>query len=419
MKLYNVEVEKAILGSLLIDNSLIETVNIKIKPEYFYITDNQKIYESIIKFYNLHKIVDITSLNDFDIEYVSKLYDSVTTTSSLNHHVKILIDLAVRRNLIKASDNIKNIASNEDITEIETVKSESLAVINNISIPENKRPKRTMMNIVSDTLTKLENAFMKGENAYYKWDINWLQMQTGGMQEGYTILAARPSVGKTALALQLSKCIAKQGAKVAIFSLETMENKIVSRLIINHGNIDGKYFKKPELLNEEIWRKIAITASQIAELPIYLYDDIFYLEEIILKVQELKAKSELDAVVIDYLQLVETKKKFSSSNERITYISRQIKILQQTLGLQIMVLSQFSRETEKLKRAPILSDLRDSGAIEQDATDIWFLHVDPDFIYEINKPIDTALIIAKQKEGQRNIKKTLKFYGNSQRFYEN
>ena len=418
MNLYNPEAEKAILGSMIVDNNLIKKAQTEIKPEYFHNTENKKIFEAIIKLFEVHKVVDIITLSEFDIAYIADLFNSVMTTANINHYIKILTNMAIRREIIKASENIKNIAIDEQIDEIETVKSEALAILNRVSVPEGKKPKRRMIDIVSDTLTKLEKAYLNQDESYYKWNLNWIQDKTGGVKPGYTILAARPSVGKTSLAMQLGRGVASQGAKVAIFSLETMEDVLTNIMICNKGNIDNKYMQKPSLLTDEIWVKLGKTASEIAELPIQIYDNVFFIEEIVLKSQELLVSEGLDLIILDYVQLVETHKKTSNQNEKVSHISREIKKLQQTNGIHILVLSQFSRQAEN-KKEPTLSDLRDSGSLEQDATNVWFLHVDSDFQYQEGASVETHLIIAKQKDGARNIKRKLKFYGNTQRFYDN
>lgn len=418
MKLHNIEAEKSVLGCLMIDNSLIKKVQLQIIPEYFYSPENRKIFETIVKLYEKYNLVDITTLNEFKFEYLEVLVNSVISASSINHYLQIISDLAIRRQIYMSSEKIKEIALDENIEQIQMVKADALYAINSISLPDGKKSRRKMTDIVADTLIKLENAYLKGENAYYKWNLNWLQDKTGGMKAGYTILAARPSVGKTSLALQLGTGIASQGAKVAIFSLETMEDIVTNTIICNKGGIDNKYFKTPTMLNAEQWGKIGKTAAEISELKIEMFDNVFFIEELVLKSQELIASDGLDLIIIDYIQLLESHKKTTSQNDKISHISRQIKKLQQTNGIQILVLSQFSRESEK-KKEPTLSDLRDSGSLEQDATNVWFLHVDSDFVYKEGEPVETQLIIAKQKDGVRNIKKKLKFFGNNQRFYDN
>lgn len=420
MKLYNHEAEKALLGCLIIDNNLIKKIQSQFNAEYIHNDVHKKLYETIIKLYEIHNVVSIPSLNDFSIDYVSNICDSIMTTSNINHYIKIVTDLAIRRELYKASDKVKEISLDEDIEQIETVKSESLSVINNVTLPEIGKAKRKMADIVLDTLGKLEIAYSRGESAYYKWIIKWIQDKTGGMKSAYTILAARPSIGKTSLALQLGKGIAKQNARVAIFSLETMEDELTNILISNEGNIDNKCFKTPSTLTPELWAKIATTGAEISKLPIHIFDDVFFIEDIILKSQELISSEGLDLIIIDYIQLIETRKKTSTSNEKVSIISRELKKLQQQNGLHILVLSQLKRDSENIKpRPPVLSDLRDSGSLEQDATNVWFLHVDSEFEYQEGKPVETQFIIAKQKNGARNIKTKLKFYGKSQRFYDN
>lgn len=419
MKLWNYESEKYILGSMICDNKLIRKIQEALKVEYFYNPEHLHLYESILKIYEKNKAVDIAMLNEFDFAFIAEIAETIITTSNIRQHIKIVRELAIRRDIIKSTEKIRNIAITEDM-EIETVKSESLSILNGISIPEKKRSQTKMLDIATSFLNNLENRYKQGVNPNKSWGLQWLDDKTGGIKPEFTILAARPSVGKTALALQLGKCVAEQGAKVAIFSLEMSRDMLTGRMIANHGRIDKTLFDKTHLLKDEHWQAIGRVSSQIAMLPITMFDDVMYIEEIVLKCEEMKADEGLDLVIIDYIQLVETHKKTTNANERVSHISRALKKLQQSNNIHLLALSQFNRETEK-QTLPTLSNLRDSGSLEQDANNVWFLHVDSKDSENAQKVeyIETQLIIAKQREGERNIKKKLKFYGKTQRFYEN
>jgi replicative DNA helicase len=415
---YNPEAEKAILGCMIIDNVLIRKIQANFKPEYFYTPMNQSLYLEILKLYEKHGTVDIPMLFEFDIEYVSEICKAIATTQNARQYVNIVRNLGIRRELFKAAEKVRDIAMSEDIDDIQIIKSEALATINNVQLLENRRLNTKAIDIVTNSMSNLEKRYKQGANTYRSWKLNWLQDKTGGVKPEYTILAARPSVGKTAFALQIAKEIALQGGKVAIFSLEMPSEACINRIICNHGNINKDYFDKPGILDEKGWDLIGRTSPVVAMLPLTIYDDIFYIEEVILKCEELKASEGLDFVVIDYIQLMETTKKTANANERISHISRNIKKMQQRNKIHVLALSQFNRESET-QTVPTLRNLRDSGSLEQDGNNVWFLHVDPKDIEGKDGVVETQLIIAKQREGERNIKKKLKFYAKTQKFYEN
>lgn len=418
MIIQNPEAERAILGCMVIDNSLIRRIQPNFKPEYFYNPTNQKLYCQILKLYEEKKAVDMPMLFDFDIDYVAAICNSIATTQNIKHYVNIVRNLGIRRELMRASDKVKEIAMSEEMEDIELVKSEALATINNVQLPDSRKANTKAIDVVTASLSNLEKRYKDGDNVYRNWGIKWLQDKTGGVKPEYTILAARPSIGKTAFALQLAKQVALQGGKVAIFSLEMSSEACINRMICNHGNINKDYFDKPGMLNVDAWMQIGRVAPTIGMLPITIYDDVFYVEDMILKCEELQANEGLDFVVVDYIQLMETTKKTVNANERVSHISRSLKKLQQRNKIHLLALSQFNRESEN-QSVPALKNLRDSGSLEQDGNNVWFLHVDAKDMEGNNGAIDTQLIIAKQREGERNIKKTLRFYGKTQKFYEN
>lgn len=418
MLIHNTEAEKAILGCMIIDNNLIKKVQANFKPEYFYTTMNQSMYLEILRLYEQHRAVDMPMLFEFNIDYVSEICKAIATTQNVRQYVSIVRNLGIRRELIKASEKVRDIAMDDEIDDIDIIKSEALAVVNNVQLPEVRKTNIDAIDIVTNSITNLEKLYKNGSNVYYNWGLPWLQDKTGGVKPEYTILAARPSVGKTAFALQLGKAVALQGKKVAIFSLEMPSESCTNRMICNQGGIDKDFFDKPTTLNDKAWEMIGRTAPIIAMLPLTIYDDVFYIEELVLKCEELKASKGLDFVIIDYIQLLETRQKTNSTNDRVSHISRCIKKLQQRNKLHLLVLSQFNRESET-QQIPTLRNLRDSGSLEQDASNVWFLHVDPANMEAKDGYVETQFIIAKQREGERNIKRKLKFYGKTQKFYDN
>lgn len=415
--MYNAEIEKSVLACLILDNSLIEKAQHEISYNHFHNEIYKRLYEEIVSCYKSKGIADITILKSVDVQSLAEIINFVPTVSNWSKYKKELVDLGVKRELLRAIDEIKKRA--EDITlDGEALKFESLSILNDIKVESKSEEKSHVSDVILQSLKLLEDKH-NGNIIYKSWGIKWLNEKTGGIKPALTYLAARPSVGKTAFALQIGKYVAKQGGKVAIFSLEMDKASICNRLICNLGNIDKNIFDRPGIVPEKVWSEINRNACLISELPIHIYDKQFSIEKILLKSEEQRAKHGLDLLIVDYVQLCESKQKFSSPNERISYISRQLKKYQQQTGIHVLALSQFNRETE-LKKFPTLANLRDSGSLEQDGNNVLFLHEEysePDQTQDQDSK-EILLIIAKQREGERNICTKLKFYGRSQRFYE-
>ena len=416
--MYNMEIEKSVLGCLMINNKLIEQAQKEITYNHFYNELYKRLYEEILDCYKKKGIADLTVLKGVDIESLTEIISFVPTVSNWNKYKRELIDLGVKRELLRATEDIRKKVESED-ADPEILKFDCLNILNAIKIESKQAENSHVGDIVADALTCLENKH-NGCVIHKKWGIKWLDEKSGGIKSELTYLAARPSVGKTAFALQIAKYVAKQGDRVAIFSLEMDKTSVCNRMICNAGNIDKNHFDKGGCIPDDAWKQISLTSAQISELPIHIYDKYYTIEEILLRAEEQRTRYGLDMLILDYVQLCESRQKFNSTNDRISYISRQLKKYQQQTGIHIMALSQFNRESEQ-KKFPTLANLRDSGSLEQDGNNVFFLHeeyVDPEQ-GESQKHKDIYLIIAKQREGERNISTMLKFYGNTQRFYDN
>ena len=415
--MYNMEIEKSVLGCMLIDNKLIDKAMKEITPNHFYNELYKRLYEEMVDCYTKKGIADVTVLKSIDIESIVTIVNFVPLVSNWNKYKKELINLGIKRELLRAAEEIKRKVEDDDL-EPEMLKIDCLNILNGIKIEERFVESSSICDIATEALTSLEEKH-KGNVACKKWGLKWLDEKTGGVKPELTYLAARPSIGKTAFALQLGKYFAKQGGKVAIFSLEMDKKSICNRMICNAGNIDKNNFDRPGEVPDEVWKDIAKTLGSITELPLHIYDKYYTIEEILLRAEEQRIKSGLDMLILDYIQLCESRQKFNSTNDRISYISRQLKKYQQQTGIHVMALSQFNRETES-KKFPTLANLRDSGSLEQDGNNVFFLHEENAELEEYGKMKhkEILLIIAKQREGERNIYTKLKFYGNTQRFYE-
>jgi len=416
--LVNLEAERALLGCLILENKLIQETSLKVKEDDFYNEEYQKLYKEILCKYLKHEKVDITNLSTLNINELVFVLESVVTTSNINMYANVVVELAVKRNFIRNFDAIKTEIIKDETLDIFHIQSKALEIINNMKMLENNDCEN-FSEILCATLDNLEQQFRKGNKIYKSWGYKWLDEKTGGIKPAFTILAARPSVGKSALSLQLALNAAKQGLKVAFFSLEMPNEQNMHRILASSLPLSKDYFDKPWTLTDEAWKLIAKNIGIISNYQIKIYDKSFSADEIIFKCIQQKANEGLDFVVIDYLQLVESPKNFKSTNDKISYISRNFKKFQQQNGIHLLALSQLNRETEK-QDMPGLYNLRDSGSLEQDADNVWLLHpVKKEDEKTLSESVELYLILAKQRGAERNIMKKFKFYGNTQRFYEN
>ena len=415
--LYNTDIEKVVLGCLILDNTLILQARKDIVQQAFFNTSYSKLYNEILKVHESKSVADIATLKSLDVEELVDICNSVPTVSNFNVYRKELLEMKAKRDLVSMIDKIK-ISVTQGETSVEELKTEALGFISDIELPEQEKEDNSILASCSEALERLES-IQNNTQSHFKWGIKWLDEQTGGVKPTLTYLAARPSMGKTAFALQIARSIAVQGGKVAIFSLEMDKVTLTNRLICNAGGINKNCFDKRLPIKEEDWVKISKTAANVSNLSIHIYDKYFRIEEILLKAEEQRAKEGLDLLVLDYIQLTESSQNHKSTNDRISYISRQLKKYQQKTGVNVFVLSQFNRGADS-NEYPLLSHLRDSGSLEQDGRNIWFLHCEKeDPSHESKGHKEVKLIIAKQSEGERNIYKNLKFYGVTQRFFEN
>jgi len=418
MMLYNTEIEKSVLGCIIIDNGLVDKCRLEIKDVYFSNPLLRKTYEEILEIYPHKGIADIATIKTIAVEDILEITNFVVTTANFNLYKAELIDLGIKREMLKAAESIKQNIMNSNETTSDALKMDILNTFNSIQVKSSCKEKTEIHDVMMLTIDRLEKKYLGIDSVNKLWGIKWLDEQTGGIKPELTYLAARPSIGKTALALQICRVAAKQGMNVAFFSLEMDSVSVTNRLICNDGNIIKDYFDKNIIIPKEIWIKICRTTAEVGSLPMNIFDKCFLIEDILLNCEELRAKGKLDFIIIDYIQLCETSQRYNNPNDRISIISRQLKKYQQQIGIPVLALSQFNRETE-LKKYPTLSSLRDSGCLEQDANNVFFLHdSEPDMSNEITDSKELQLIIAKQREGNRNIFCPLKFYGKTQRFYD-
>ena len=413
----NIDAEKALIGSLFWSKSSLQKGCEDVEKEYFYLDSNAKIFEVIKDLYNLRKPIDVntvtTELVDRNllnqvggVEYLSEVVGSVATGANIKYYIDTVIQKYTLRKLIESATIIEKTA-NTDSVDVSMAVEEAEKLILDVG-----RTRRTSEFIkITDVLAKTQEdleilAKNKGKITGLTTGLKDLDNITEGLHETQLIIiAARPAVGKTAFALNVAAAAAKSTKKnIAIFSLEMPAEQLVLRMISSLGQIDNKKLQTGRLETED-YRRLNEAMSQLADTNIYFHDGASTtVSEIQAKCRRLATQGEgLGLIVIDYLQLIDASNRYQGARQQeISEISRKLKTMALELNVPVIALSQLSRNVEKREdKRPVLSDLRESGAIEQDADIVAALHAPesdtPQTDDSIPSPIQ--LIILKHRNG--------------------
>ncbi len=405
--LFSEEVEKNVLGILLVCENTRRYLRI-INREDFYIPKNRIIYSIMSDLYSQDNPIDILSIketakdkkyDDKDIlEYLVKISETIVTSSNIEYYIKKLKNYSTRREIEKKAKeilkNIQDVSSDEDPGEIKKACIETMSKIKTLNI---NAKQEEMSDVIVEAVKVIEKKVNEKENNKYETGFYKLDMITDGLHEQeFTIVAARPGVGKTCFALNIAENISRKGIYTYLVSLEMSKEQIGNRMIASNSMIDSHKLRKG-WLDEKDWEKIALSATELSELKILLDSESKTIQEIETKAMELKERKNMGLMIIDYLQLLKSKEKFNIREQEVADISRRLKLLSRDLNIPVIALCQLNRETEKRKR-PALSDLRESGSLEQDADNVIFLHVDEE--EKIKQYImDIQVIVAKQRNG--------------------
>lgn len=416
---YSIEAEQAVLGCMIIERECIDTVMKKLQPSDFYLQPHKDICQYIYQLYNENKPVEFVTLSEkHDIAYLAEMMDIVSTTESIKNHIDIVKSKSIRRKYIDYAKQIIDKAYDGNYESILDFKNDVQQIIDIDVGSETKEIQD--MRVIVDLIDEIEKKRNNNDDGIgIKYGFYWIDKQTCGIHESdLTILAARPSVGKTALACQIAINVARQNKHVAIFSLEMSTKQLGTRILSNVSGVESHKMRNVRMLNDGDWDRLSVTQGNIYDYPIYFHDTAFKVEEIRNYARKLKNKGNLDYIIIDYLQLCDTQKKCNSTNDRVSHLSRQFKLLAKELNVSILLLSQLSRQNEKDNRRPALTDLRDSGSIEQDADNVFFLHDSSYGHYEQKQEnrVPVEFIIAKQRNGVRDIYCEIDYIKAIQRF---
>lgn len=428
---HDIEAEQAVIGSMLTDkDAVMEAVEV-LKPESFYREDNKLIFTAIVNLYNKSEPIDLVTVKDelfsmgsFEkvggFEYLVTLPDKVPTTANVQKYIKIVEEKWTLRNLIKTANEIIDLGYNptEDVEDIMAGAEKKIFDI----IQKNSQKTYTPINeVLVESFTKLEELYnRKSKITGVPTGFSDFDNMTAGLQGSDLILiAARPAMGKTAFALNIAAHAAiRENVPVALFSLEMSKDQLVNRILCMEAMVDSNKVRTGKL-EEDDWNKLAGVVGPISDSGIYIDDTPgISIMEIRTKCRKLKMEKDIGLIVIDYIQLIQgsSNRKNGSREQEIAEISRTLKILAKELNVPVVALSQLSRAVEQRPdHRPMLSDLRESGSIEQDADIVIFLYRDDYYNPDSEEKDIAEIIIAKHRGGSTGTVKLL-WMGNYTKF---
>ncbi len=407
------EAEQSLLGAMYLDRDCIPEVIDLVRGEDFYIARHRELFEAILELYNLGKGADLVTLKEHlilrgtlekigGIDFVVEVANLVPATERAGQYAAIVRDKAVQRRMIRLADDIRGKCYRGDEKTDDILASAQQGVIE-LSQARNSQGLVHVGRYLDENLTRLEE-LSKKDSSITGIPTGFIDIdrRTSGLHPAeLIILAARPAMGKTSFALNIAKNVAVKAKKnVAIFSLEMPAAQLASRLLSTEAKISADRIKKGNIKDEE-WGKIGDAVAVLGQAGIYVDDtSSITVAEIGARCRKLMLEKGLHMVVIDYLQLITGSSRGGNRQQEISEISRTLKILANDLNIPIIALSQLSRASDKEKREPLLSDLRDSGAIEQDADMVMFLHREGYYHEDAEEPNKAKCNFAKHRNGE-------------------
>jgi len=405
----SLEAEMSVLGSMLLDKEAIAKAVEMLRPGDFYREAHRLIFEGIVQVFDEGEAVDLITVSEKlrqmgvleevgGVSYIATLANSVPTAANLEYYARIVQEKSVLRQLIAAATQIVT-RCYEGREDAEVILDEAEQMIFQVSQRRGSPSYVPMREVLIESLERIEYLYSHKGAAYgVPTGFTDLDRLTSGLQPAdLAIVAARPSVGKSTFVLNIARHVAvKERMPVAIFSLEMAKEQLAQRLLCAEASIDGQKLRTG-FLNEDDWKRLSRALGRLGDAPIFVDDtpNISVLE-LRAKARRIKAEHGLALLIIDYLQLMQTRGRQENRQQEISEISRSLKALGRELRVPVLACSQLSRAVEQRQdRRPMLSDLRESGAIEQDADLVAFLYVNPEF--ENQNVVE--VIVAKQRNG--------------------
>lgn len=408
---HSLEAEEALLGSALLSRDAVSRLMEEVRPADFYSPSNQTVYEAMKGLFDTGKPIDTVTVSELifkdsknstsiNASYIARLVDNVPSSANFERYIEIVLEHSHRRKLLKASGRIELLAMAMD-KEIHSVLDEAEQTIFTASddaIGDGLVGVTDVLEGAIERIEEIENrgTGLSGLPTYFTDLDNYLS----GLQEGnLAVIASRPSMGKSSLALNIGTNVAKEGKVVAFFSLEMTKEELVQRVLFSEAKVTSGDARKGQL-GPEKWSRVVEAASKVNNLPLY-FDDapVITVTDIRAKSRRLKSAKNLDLIIVDYLQLMQSSSGDNRQQE-IAEISRNLKNLARELKVPILALSQLNRAAEAREdKRPRLGDLRESGAIEQDADIVMMLYRDDYYNPGTDVPGVAEVNIVKNRSG--------------------
>jgi len=409
----NISAEQAALGSMLLqEDAVLHGVDI-LRPEDFYKKSHQIIFKCILELFEKSRGVDLVTLTEElnrinlledigGVTYLTNLINSVPTAANIEYYIKIIEEKSILRNLIISATKIISMGYEEkEDAKILLDKAEHLIFeVSERNLGQSFVP---IKEILQDSFEKIESLYHRGEfitgvpSGFDEFD----DITTGFQPSELIVIAGRPGMGKTAFCMTVAQYIAvSKSIPVALFSLEMSKSQLVQRMLCSEARVDAHNLRKGRLAESD-WPTLSMAAGRLASAPIFI-DDTAGISclEIKAKARRLKAQHNLGLVIIDYLQLISSSGRVENRQQEISEISRSLKGLARELNVPVIAVSQLSRAVEQRERKrPRLSDLRESGAIEQDADLVVFLYREEYYKPKTERKGIAEVIISKQRNG--------------------
>ena len=411
----NIEAERSILGAVLLENEAVNNVLEILSVNDFYSESHRRIFSAILELYEKNEPSDLITLsnilkdkNQLDsaggVSYLASLVDNVPSAANVAYYSKIVKEKSILRGLIGTATEIitKSYATEKDV---ENILDEAEHAIFEISENKIKPAFYPIKEIIKDSFRTIEKLYEKKElvtgvpTGFEKVD----DLTSGLQKSDLIIIAGRPSMGKTAFALNIAQHAAiEKGITIALFSLEMAKEQLSIRMLSSEAKVDSQRLRKG-FLGETDWPKLTTAAGRLSEAPIFIDDTpAITVLEMKAKARRLKAETDLGLIILDYLQLMRGIKFKDSREQEISEISRSLKALAKELNIPVVALSQLNRRVEdRTNKRPQMADLRESGAIEQDADVIAFIYRDEVYNKSEDNPEKgmAEIIIGKQRNG--------------------
>lgn len=409
----NIDGEKALLGSIMLKPDVFHDIVDIIFAESFYSERHRKIFRAMMDLYTKNQPIDLLSLssrlkerkdlkNVGGSSYLSEIVEGVPSSANAKHYADIVHKKYVLRNIINAAEHVSELGYNENL-ELEQLVDEvekKILEATNVGSSQKFVQIKTTLNEAWERLERLHNN--KEEIRGVKTGFANIDSKLAGLQRSdLIILAARPSMGKTSLALDIARESAiKYGTKVGLFSLEMSSQQLVDRMLSAQARVDSWKLRTGKISTDEDFSNIQQALGELSKAPIYIDDNssnnVLMMRSV---ARKMKKEHGLDLIIVDYLQLIHPTKNYDSMVNQVTEISRALKGLARELDVPVLALSQLSRAVEARGGRPRLSDLRDSGSIEQDADVVMFIHREDKQKEDAEKTNIAEILIEKHRNG--------------------